>query len=113
MRIGVVLVSVAQADVGEAPALFPKYPQGCPRKARPALPQYLTKLAQHEVGKGPHTRVVSMMRGGESKGPRSVSSGTLKARINAGSLSHKYRGKQHIPKPSRTAARSKSMLLAR
>jgi hypothetical protein len=66
VRIGVVLVSAAPADVGGAPALFPKYGQGCPRKARPALPQYLTKLAQHEVGKGPHTRVVSMMRVAEN-----------------------------------------------
>jgi len=74
VRIGVVLVSAAQADVGEAPALFPKYPQGCPRKAlRPALSQYLTKLAQHEVGKGRHTRVVSMMRVAENPKVRAVS----------------------------------------
>jgi hypothetical protein len=43
VRIGVVLVSAAQADLGEAPALFPKYPRGYPRIAlRPALSQFLT-----------------------------------------------------------------------
>ena len=66
-------MSAAQADVGEAPPLFPKYPRGCPRKAlRPALSQYLTKLVQHEVGKGPHTRVVAMMRVAENPKVRAV-----------------------------------------